>query len=173
MDEFIKLSIDRIKLFNLPINVKDEQKGIVISVNSIKETENEIVIDISYWDQEFKKETKQINLSYNKNKLNPYDYILIGWFYITYYDKNFPENGEHYKNTAKEFLIKSMEKGVNSCLPHYLLADYPLNYLEGINRLKYLYFALDVYDDTFPDFYSLVYMKDKNKIRAIGVLKRV
>lgn len=171
MDEFIKLSIDRIKLFNLPINVKDEQIGIVIIVNSIKETENEIVIGISYWDQELNKEIKQINLSYNKNKLSPHDYILIGWFYIVYY-KNFTENGEHYKNTAKEFLIKSIKKGVNSCLPHYLLANYPLNYVEGINRLDSLYSALDVYDDTFPDFYSLVYKKDKYKIRAVRVLKK-
>ncbi len=173
MEKFIKLSIDRIKLFNLPINVKDEQIGIAISVNSIKETENEIVIDISYRDQELNEETKQINLSYNKNKLSPYDYILIGWIYIVYYYcKSFTEKDEHYKNTAKEFLIKSIKKGVNSCLPHYLLADYPLNYIEGINRLDKLYFALDVYDDTFPDFYSLVYKEDKNKIRAIGLLKK-
>lgn len=169
MEKFIKLSIDRIKLFNLPIDIKDEQIGIVISVNSVKETENEIVIDISYWDQELNEETKQINLSYNKNKLSPYDYILIGWIYIVYY---FTEKGEHYINTAKEFLIKSIKKGVNSCLPHYLLANFPLNYIEGVNRVDNLYSALDDYDDTFPDFYSFLYMKDENKIRAVGVLKK-
>jgi len=171
MDHSIKINKDKIIAFRLPIKseIINEYDEIELFIKDIFEEDRTIEIHVEY---NIKQKKHYFKKYYKKETLNPYELLFIGWSYLIVYNKNTFKENEVFKNKAKEFLIQSIKKGIESCLPHYLLADYPLDYIEGINCLENLYFALDVYDDGFQDFYSLVYIQDKNKIRALGLLKK-
>jgi len=166
----IKINKDKILSFKLPIKkeILSNINEICISIKEIVEDDKIIEIFAEYY---YKQETHSFKKCYKKESLNPYDLLFIGWSYLSVSDKNAFKVNEEFVKKAKEFLILSIEKGIRSCLPHYLLAKYPLSYKEKLNSTEYLYFALNSCNDVFPEYYSQLYIADKNKIKAIGVIK--
>lgn len=171
MDHSIKINKDKILEFYLPIKqgLIKELGEIEIFINDISEDDKEIKIQAEY---NIEQKKYSFTKNYKKETLNPFELLFIGWSYLVVYNKSqFNEKNEEFKNKVKEFLILSIRKGIKSCFPHYLLAAYPISYKEGFNTLEDLYFTLIFCNDHFPNFYSLLYIEDKNKIRALGALK--
>ncbi len=169
MEKFIKLRADKIKLFEIPLELKEIQKDVKIQINLIEELENTVRIDALAFLQADSK-PKNLKILYNKNKLTAYQSIFVGWSYFVKYETN--EENEKYKNKAKEYLLYAIENGAKSCLPHYLLSKYPIGFIKYPNSIDRICFAADNYQDVFPEIYSLIYSKDENKIRGLGFLKK-
>ena len=71
MEKFINLRADKIKLFNIPLEVKEIQKDVKIQIDLIEELENTIRIDALAFLQADSK-PKNLKILYNKNKLTAY-----------------------------------------------------------------------------------------------------
>jgi len=112
-----------------------------------------------------KKKSSLKSVSYKIKELTPYQLIFIGWTYI-----NLDDYKNNYKRNGKGYLKEAIKKGVNSCLPYYLLADENLEQYENW-EMRELYQATEK-PDVFPDFYRLLWRKEKNRIRAEAMIKK-
>jgi len=152
------------KQFGILSKKDRRKKPFEISVKSIKKDKNKISVNFEIKnDDEGKLPLKFI--SYKIKELTPHQLIFIGWAYI-----NLDDYKNNYKETAKEYLKEAIKKDVDSCLPHYLLADENLEQYENW-KMRELYRAAEK-SDVFPDFYRLLWRKEKNRIRAEATIKK-
>jgi tetratricopeptide (TPR) repeat protein len=168
MDYSIKINKDKIIAFKLPIELEiiNKYNEIEIFIKDIIEDDKTIEIQAEYIVEQKKYNFRKY---YKKESLNPYDLLFIGWSYLLKYEDR---SKEKFLEKSRDYLLSSIKNKIDSCIPHYLLAKYPINYIGGFNSFISLYYAINNYKDAFPDFYSLLYIKDKNKIRASGILKK-
>lgn len=162
-DKNITLTSQWAKQFGI-ISKKNKRKNpFDILIKSIKKDKNKISVNFKIKDDEKKLLFKSV--SYKIKELTSYQLIFIGWAYIILDDyKN------NYKEIAKEYLKEAIKRDVDSCLPYYLLASENLEQYENW-EMKKLYQATEK-PDVFPDFYCLLWRKEKNRIRAEAMIKK-
>lgn len=169
LEESININKNQLDLFNIPIKLKQTKDKTKIFIKSIKETEAEIEIIIEYFTSESEK-SNGLTISYVKEDLTPQQLIFIGWSYIIQW-RSSKLLDDFFKNKAIQYLKSAVKNNTGSCLPHYLLASPPLDYIYHPNSLSQMYIAVKRCNDSFPEFYSLIYEREKDSIKALNILK--
>lgn len=162
--EKIRISLEKAKLFGILSPGSGVKKdNIEVSIKSIKQKKDNVVIRTEI--SNLTKNPKAKTLTYDQEKLTPYEATFVGWAFLLLADyKN------NYKERAKKFLEYAVRIGTDSCFPFYLLFYYDLEAPDDYRRAW-------VYDpagkkDVFPEFFHLLWRKEKNKIKALGFVKK-
>ncbi len=169
MNKVITIDKEKAKNFNIPIKSNSIKVNDIINIfiEDISDDEDTIFINGNY-SLNRKKLKNPFIVTYEIKNLKPYESFFIGWSYLSIWRKD-PEN---YLKKAEGYLWHSIQDGINSCLPLYLLAEYPFRNENNVRLIDYMHYALDNSNDLFPDFYLYIYRNDNNEIRAINALKK-